>query len=243
MGLNQITQLRMPDGKEVALVDWSDIPLFSTLEVLQGATQQEMNCFTYTAGDPVPAFAPVPIVGLRTSTELDTNIATSGSMASTEEFLLFSIRPQVFQLRVTDEAAPDFQTPVALDNAGEPLPAAPLIGVLGLRCLVSLFISDKKFANAGFNYFSFGGGPAVGGNGDAGVRAFANTGAPTQEAVRALVIPYHMGGQEKWRLVLENPPGDPLEIGVGDGGNVVQDDQRFARIRFYLDGLLKRPVS
>jgi hypothetical protein len=38
--LNTITTIRMPDGKQVAFVDWSDKPLFSTCELVHGFTRQ-----------------------------------------------------------------------------------------------------------------------------------------------------------------------------------------------------------
>jgi hypothetical protein len=241
--INQITKIRLRDGREVALVDWTDRPLWSTIEILDGATIQEMNFFQYTVGDAVPAFASVAVAAQRTAVDTDTDMATPGSMASTEEFLTFAIKPEMFQLRVADENAPNFQAPSALQSNGEPLPPAPLLGVLNLRTTLSLEISQKVYSEAGFGYYNFGGGVSVGGNGDTATRAFGNNGIPSQEAVRSFVIPQHIGGQEKFRVFLENAAGVALEIGLGDGGNVDEDPRRFVRIRVYLDGLYKRPVS
>lgn len=241
MPINQITKIRLDNGNEVALVDWTDRPLYSTIEVLDGATIQEMNFFQYTVGDAVPGFAPVAAVQ-RTANDRDTNLATPGSMASTEEFLIFAMRPEIFQLRVNDDQAPDFNAPAALVSLSEPLPLASLLGVLNLRCLLNLEISEKVYANAGFGYYNAGHGVLVQGA-DPGTLATANNGSPTQEAVRGFSIPMHMGGQEKFRAYLSNPAGVPLEIGLGFGTDDTPDPTAFARIVLYLDGLYKRPVS
>ena len=58
--LNTITTLRMPDGKEVAFVDWSDKPVYSTCELVHGFTREEIDLFGYTVGDNIPTAAPTP---------------------------------------------------------------------------------------------------------------------------------------------------------------------------------------
>lgn len=245
--LNTITTMRLPDGREVALVDWTDRPLYSTVEILHGSTQQEMNLFQYTVGDNVPAFAPVAIAAQRTANEMDTNMATPGSMASTEEMLVYSIRPEIYALNVSDAQAPNFAAPAALANDGTPNPTAVMLAVMDLRMTMSLEISEKVYSNAGFGYYNWGAGVyAV--TADAGDRAIGMPGLPSQEAVRTFAIPQHIGGQEKFRLFLthvDDGTGNGIELGHASGGNndTADDTDRFARIRIYLDGLYKRPVS
>ena len=53
LGQSQITQVRLPDGRNVAIVDWTDKPLFSTIDLLSGYTDQEIECFTYQVSDNV----------------------------------------------------------------------------------------------------------------------------------------------------------------------------------------------
>jgi hypothetical protein len=240
--LNQITKIRLGDGREVALVDWTDRPLWSTVEVLNGATIQEMNFFQYTVGDSVPAFAAAPVAAQRTATQRDTDMATPGAMASTEEFLVFAIRPRVFSLRVADANAPNFQTAGALGTPQalapqEPNPDSGMLGVMDLRLRLSLEISQKVYSEAGFGYYNSGMGVQE------HLGLVANKGITSQEAVRSFVIPQHMGGQEKFRVFLSNDAGNPLEVGIGNDEIAEQSDERFARIVIYLDGLYKRPVS
>jgi hypothetical protein len=248
MGDNsQIVEIKLADGRVIAFVDWTDRPQFSTVEILSGTNTQEMSLFQYTAGDPVPAFAPVAIANQRTATELDTNMANPGAMADTEELMVYAIRPEVFRRHVTDEDAPDFSAPAALSN-GEPAPTPLMLSVMALRLLMTLEISQKKYAMAGFGYYNFGAGmlaPSAEGT----IANYGFAGLPSQQAVRTNVVPQHIGGQEKFRLLLnysDDGTGQGIELGElgiegGEEGGI--DDARFARVRVYLDGLYKRPTS
>lgn len=251
MALNTITKIRFPDGREVAFVDWTDRPIFSTIELLHGTAVQEMNWFQYTAGDPVPAFAPVPVVAQRVASDLDTNLAAPGTMDSTEEMLVYALRPEVFRRQVATAGAPDFSAPAALLAAtNEPIPTPIMLEVLNMRTTLNLEISDKIYASAGFGYFNVGFG--VVGNGaplNATAGEIGNNGVQSQEAVRSLVIPQHIGGQEKFRCFLrfvDDGTGNGIELGLqgpDEGEAPGSQDTRFARIRLYLDGLNKRPTA
>src|SRR5882672_1478693 len=147
---NQITQLRLPNGEIVSFVDWTDRPLFSTVEILSGTTTQEINFFQYVVGDSVPAFAPVAVTAARTANELDTNMASPGGMADTEEMLVYAVRPEVFRFRVSSASAPDFSVPTVNGATGEPLPTPIMLAILNARTLLSLEISQKVYSQAGF---------------------------------------------------------------------------------------------
>jgi len=241
--LNQITKFRLPNGREVALVDWTDKPLWSTLEVLHGSTQQDMPLFQYVVGDAVPTFSPVAAAP-RTSDDRDTNISTPGAMATTEEFLVFALRPEVFRRRVESVQVPDFNDLVPF-GLGEPNPTPAMLGVMHEDLTLHLEISEKIYAQAGFAYFNFGGG-VYGFTADAGTVGVGQKGFPSHEAVQSFSIPQHIGGQEKYRVTLRNPPGEALQIGVGatcDESCDAEQTDRFARVRVYMDGLYKRPTS
>lgn len=240
--MSEAVKIRLPDGREIYLEDWSDKPLFSTIEILAGATTQEMNLFQYTIGDNVPAFAPVGITAQRSATEMDTNMAVPGAMASSEEFMCYSIRPEVFQLNVTSAGSPNFATPAALAN-GAPMPTVQFLACMHLQLLLKLEISQKLYAEAGFGYFNFGGGVS-GSSGQVDLRSMGSKGLPSNEAVRTYAIAQHIGGQEKFRVIIANPPGTALAINLGDGSETYgADTTRYARIRVYLDGLYKRPTA
>lgn len=245
MSLNQIVKVRYADGREVALVDWTDTPLYSTIEVLDGATAEDMVFFQYTVGDPVPGFGPVPPT-LRNASDRDTNLAVPGAMASTEEFLIWSIRPEVFRLRVVSALAPDLAQPAAISNdSPEPTPTGKMLEVIALFCLLELEISQKFYSKASFGYYNWGAGAFI--SQSCGTQVSTGMkGLPSQEAVRRFSVPAHMGGQEKFKLSLKNPSGAVLPIGAAEGGcegDNEPDPTRFARIIAHFDGLYKRPTS
>src|SRR5262249_39025099 len=94
MALNTITQVKLPDGKVIDLVDWSDMPIFSSLDLQTGFTAQEMSLFQYTVGTSVPGYGTAAVVQ-RVATERDTNVQAPGTMASTEEMLVYAIKPEI----------------------------------------------------------------------------------------------------------------------------------------------------
>ena len=256
-GVNTITKIRLPDGQEVAFVDWTDQPIWSTCEYEHGATQREMNLFQYVIGDQVPAAAAAGAAAVRRiANERDTNLAAPGSMASTEEMLVYAIKPELFMLYL--ETSHDFTDWEIGLNAGTysgwPVPTPICITVLNMFLKLQLEISQKVYAQAGFGYFNAGFGiisQGVGGVGNAAGRSYGVNGLQSQEAVRSFVLAQHIGGQEKFRVQLINANGDALLIGnpenVGqnlDGSGIGEvSEEAMVRIHVYLDGLHKRPVS
>ena len=251
---NTTTKIRLPNGQEVAFVDWSDQPLLSTCEYEHGATQREQNLFQYVEGDEVPAAAAAGAAAIRRiATARDTNMSAPGSMASTEEMLVYALKPEVFLLHLdTEHDFTDFDLDTAGVFSGHPMPTTVCLAVLNMFCKIEFEISRKIFAEAGFGYFNAGFGVSSSGAslvGNVAGRNAAVNGLPTQEAVRSFVLAQHIGGQEKFRVKIVNPNGDALEIGNPETDAATQgaaastaDTQACARIHIYLDGLHKRPV-
>lgn len=243
--INQITKVRLPGGITVAFVDWQDKPLYSTIDFLDAFTDTVMEAFTYLAGDEVPATTNVTVP--RTSTERDTNIATPASMASTEEMLVYAIKPEVHNFR-TEDGTPTSLADLSLDpdQQGLPIPRANGLAIFNFLMLLHLVVSQKVEQGAPFGYFNTGFGPygiLASGAGAAAVRSYANPGLPSQEAVRAMVLPVHIGGQEKYSVQLRNPTGAPVQFGADEAAEPVNDTQQVYIVRIILDGLYKRPVS
>jgi len=238
--LNSITQIRLPNGSAVNLVDWTDRPLFSTCDILDGATDQELETFTYVVSERVPSSNNITV--RRVATERDTNISTASAMSSTEEMLVYSIRVEAYQYNMDATDTTD-ATQAAPDAPGLPIIHPQNLAELHTRDLLRLFISQKIYAEAPVAYFNTGfgvlttGGPSNAGNGD---RYFGTAGLPSAEAVRTFVIPQHIGAQEKYKCVLFNPDGGAYvfrdELGA-------EDTRVLVRVRIMLDGLYKRPVS
>ena len=249
LGQSQITQVRLPDGRNVAIVDWTDKPLFSTIDLLSGYTDQEIECFTYQVSDNVSSSS--NITTRRVATERDTNVATPGGMASTEEILIYNIKVEPFEFQAAEAGTP---TPVVVPDAnqfaadlpGLPVPQPQTLAILNQYSLLRLEISQKIYAEAGVAYFNTGFGPFIAGS-RAGAApaagaplAFANLGLPSAEAPRSFSIPHHIGGQEKYRVVLVNPTGSTVTFNGSSGAPAARTA---LTIRVLLEGLYKRPVS
>lgn len=256
--INQITMLRLPDGTEVAFVDWSDKPLYSSADFLANFTDQEIDFFTYTDGDPVPKTSNIGVA--RQSTTRDTNMATPGSNASTEEMLVYAVRPEIFEycLDTPQEGSSYDASTAHVKFVNQPMPSRRRLAVLGESLMLILEITQKWALQAGFAYFNSGMGPMSYGSlqanaafvfaapGAAGLRDAATHGLPAQSAVRSLTVPVHIGGQEKWRLSLQNFRGTAVRNGIldieGDDPATQSDPDVMHTVRVNLDGLYKRPV-
>lgn len=244
LGQSQITQVRLPDGRTVAIVDWTDKPLFSTIDLLSGYTDQEIECFTYQVSDNVSSSS--NITTRRVATERDTNVATPGGMASTEEILIYNIKVEPLEL-LADEEFPADASLFSTGAPGLPVPQPQTLAILNRFSLLRLEISQKIYAEAGIAYFNTGFGPFIAGARNssatapgAGPLAFANLGLPSAEAPRSFSIPHHIGGQEKYRVVLANPTGQTIDFADSAGDN---DATVALTVRVLLEGLYKRPVS
>lgn len=250
--LNQITQLKLPSGQIVALVDWTDKPLFASCDLGDQFTNETIDLFQVSVGRPVPSAAPAAGGNItpRQNTLRDTNISTQGGLASTEEFLVYAIKPQV-KSYIYD--ANNFTTRryVGGDTlANMPAPNLATLAILDHHLLMELEISQKIYSQASLGWFNLGFGAQASTSSVAGTaRTNANQGLPSQEAVRTLVIPQHVGGQEKFRLRFRNPTNNPVNFGVTEANpaanTVVAPDAalQMATVTVYLDGLYKRPVS
>lgn len=244
--INQITTMRLPDGTEVAFVDWSDTPLYSTCELLANFTDTEIDLFQYVAGEPIPTTNNAPL--RRTSNDRDTNVVTPGGMASTEELLVYAIKPDFYEFTVDAETlAPTSAAPL---SPNQPAPTRKRLAILHSALLVSLDVSQKFTHRAGLSYYNTGFGASAttifnGAAAAAGVPGItaASAGWPAQDAVRSLVVPIHIGGQEKYRLRLENVTGNPVPSGLSEADPAEDVENTLHRIVFHLDGLYKRPVA
>lgn len=248
--LNTITTIRLPDGQQVAFVDWSDKPVFSACDLVNGFSRQQIDLFGYTIGGQVPAAPPAGgTAAQRTATARDTNLAAPGSMASTEERLIYAVKPEIFALTADDPVGTrwDMDTAVERSGTGEPIPSPVMLGILNRALTLTLQITKKNYVNAGLGYFNTGfgvhGAGSTMGAAVAAGRTYATPGLPSQEAVRSYVVPQYMGGQEKFKLFLQNPGGAPVPFGQSENGAVADNTNAVANLRVYLEGLYKRPVS
>lgn len=251
--LNQITQLRLPDGQVVALADWTDKPLYASCDLGTGFTNEIIDLFQVSVGRPVPTAAATAggTITPRQNDLRDTNISTQGGLSSTEEFLVYAIKPQVREFTYDANNFTSRRYVGAGTTASMPAPTLNTLSILDSHLLVELEISQKIYSQASFSWFNtgFGAQGSVGYGADALAKTFANQGLPSQEAVRTLVIPQHIGGQEKFRLRLRNPSNAAVNFGATEANPAVAQvpaadaELLMVTATVYLDGLYKRPVS
>jgi hypothetical protein len=239
--INQITTMRLPDGTEVAFVDWQDKPLFSSVDLLANFTDTEVDAFTYVVGDEVPAT--VNATTRRLATENDTSVSTPSSMASTEEMLVYAIKPEVLESELQTPGDPNSY---AFTEGGQPAPRTNRLAVLDFYLVLRLIVSQKIEQSAPLAYFNSGFGAmasAMANQSAAAVSSRGGYGLPSQEAVRSFVIPIHIGGQEKYRVTLLNARGVAVPSGQDELTPPADNTDIMHTVRIHLDGLYKRPVS
>lgn len=251
--INQITVIRMPNGEEIALTDWSDKPMFSTTEFGSGFTDKEIYGFNYIASKQVSATANIiASFGSRTATLRDTNAPGSGEMPATQEMLGYSIQFELFQLNYIPQNAGPPVVPASFNigSQGLPIPQAPLLAEMARRVIVSLKISKKYFPQASFGWFAQGFGPFTTASGGAAAaqRTYGNQGLPSRDAVYFQSIPYHIGGTEKFQLVYSNPVGTAVPFPADDGTlfpDIIPNGPQSAVLvnRAYLVGYRKRATA
>lgn len=233
--INSITKVRLPDGAEIVIADWSDMPLYSTVDMASGFTDQVLRAFSYSDGDTVTSSS--NINPPRVATRLDTNIANAAEMDATEEMLVYamSIEPYAYPAVGT---TPNFTqgSPIGAGQFGQPFTSAGILAILSSRLIISLEVSLKDFAMGGFASFPAGFGPNFASGGTA---ALASNGLPGFNAVYTQEIPVHIGGTEKYSVNFENPTGEAVVFPASNGAAA----DIYVTARTYLRGLRKRPTA
>lgn len=236
--INSITKVRMADGSEVVIADWSDMALYSTVDVASGFTDQVLKAFSYSTGDSVTSSN--NINPPRVATRLDTNIANAAEMDATEEFLVYALSIESFLYPAAGETPAFSQGPLSFpDDFGLPFLTAGQLAVLQARLIVSLEVSLKDFAMGGFGYFPAGFGPNIASGGP--TLSIASNGLPSMSAVHMQEIPVHIGGTEKFAVNIENPTGEAVIFPDVTSGQ--ETFPSYISNRVYLRGLSKRPTA
>lgn len=240
--INQITRMRLPDGSEVAFVDWGDLPLWSTAWLLTGFSDARVNFFTYLVGETVSGTS--NCTNLPTATELDTNVATAAAMAGTEEMLIYSVKPE-YQAFIAGGNDDDDVTLASPSENGMPQPNGPSLAILQAQTLLRLEVSDKIYIEAPLGYFNTGFGifgSLVGTPAANALSSRVTAGLPSQEAVRSFAMPTYIGGTEKYSVYIAQF-ADALNFGRSDASSPAAITGYLMRVRILLEGLYKRPVS
>lgn len=224
-----IKKVHLPDGSEVVIDEWLHWPQFSTVE-FAGGVALNLRAFTYVTGQRVPQQGAVA-GGPRTATEVDTNQVARARINHDEAYLAYSITYEHFALTDAVLAGPILQAP------------APALLSQNLRRLqrdvvVEFVVGagiDKPQFRAPFAWIGQGPGAPAYTSGDAVVAGtnftYGTAGCPSPKDQRRWQLPIYVQSDRVLYVQMTSFPG------------AIADLTQDVRIRWYLDGLKRRPVA
>lgn len=224
------TTFTLPDGRVVAIEDWIDDKLYSTVQLVNGQTTP-VEAFTSGRSQPIAG-------GARTATRVDTNSPRAGDTGLPMSWEMFVYGIGIKMVRVM--RPPTGGTPVLADGVTGSLSNVPTLNTLfqvDRVTYIDFDFNDKKYTKGvmqdypqghGYNVFSTN--PTF---------ELAQNGIPSPRDRNALVLPIWLRENLSYRLGFS--PEAPLAIvqAAQDGGV----DQTFADVKGYLYGLMRRNVS
>lgn len=234
--MSSLNKIRLPDGQELAISEWLHWPLYSTIE-FRGSDAVNLDAFSYSEGAVVPHSN---ALAARQATKSDTNMVRPGKINQDEAQVVFAITYEVFGLTSVVSQSP----------AGLVAPL-PTVSANALRSLQSALVVELKVGanikkpqvGVPFAFIGQGVGPTMYASGDLTNLHTATGGCPTPRNQRQLNLPVYIGGfgenakpgnSMAFFLRTRSPSGPPLSAG--------DDIQQDFRLRWYLDGLKKRPA-
>lgn len=224
------TTFTLPDGRVVAIEDWIDDKLYSTIQLVNGQTTP-VEAFVSGRSQPVAG-------GTRTATRVDTNSPRAGDTGLPMSWEMFVYGIGVMMVRVM--RPPTGQTsPVLADGSGalsDPPSLRTLFNVDRVT-YVEFDFNDKKYTKGvmqdypqghGYNVFSTN-----------AAFELAQNGIPSPRDRNALVLPIWLRENLSYRLSFQPEAALVISQAASDGGTALT----FADVKSYLYGLMRRNVS
>lgn len=230
-----INKVQLPDGTEVVIDEWLHYPLFSTIQI--GSTggngdSTNLRAFSYVQGMRVPSTTNVT-GGSRLADARDTNMVKRGGLNYDEAFILYAITYETFALTASETTDED-----TLLNAPAPVLTAENVKRLQRDLLIELIVGAQQQKPQLRAPFSFIGQSA-------GTKSFASTGSVGVDVgftqgtgggidarnQRRLELPIYIESQQVAFMKVSSPIGTIAGL-----------DQQ-VRLRWYWDGLKRRPVA
>lgn len=231
-----INKVQLPDGTEVVIDEWLHYPLFSTIQI--GSTggngdSTNLRAFSYVQGMRVPSTTNVT-GGTRLADARDTNMVKRGGLNYDEAFILYAITYETFALTGSATGV----DPGSQLNAPAPVLTAENVKRLQRDLLIELIVGAQQQKPQLRSPFSFIGQSA-------GTKSFASTGSVGANVAfsqgtgggidarnqRRLELPIYIESQQVAFLKVSSPIGTIAGL-----------DQQ-VRLRWYWDGLKRRPVA
>jgi hypothetical protein len=229
-----INKVQLPDGTEVVIDEWLHYPLYSTIQI--GSTggngdSTNLRAFSYVQGMRVPSTTNAPL-NTRLADARDTNMVKRGGLNYDEAFILYAVTYEAFGLDDGGSEATGFSAPA-------PVLAAENLKTLQRDLLVEVIVGAQQQKPQLRAPFSFIGQSA-------GTRSFSSTnavgaaplaysqgtgGAVDARNQRRLELPIYIESQQVAFMKVSSPVGTIVGL------------NQSVRLRWYWDGLKRRPVA
>lgn len=222
-----IKKVRLPDGSEVVIDEWLHYQQFSTVE-FAAALQVNLRAFTYVQGQVVPQQG----LAQRNATESDTNQVAKTRMNQDEAYLCYALTYEHFAL--TDAS---FGEGPATLQAAAPVLLSQNLRRLQRDLVVELVVGanvTKPQARMPFSHLG------------------QSVGAPAWSSTQALgantAFSYGTAGQvqatnqRRFQLPVYIASDRVFYLGLRSY-QAIADLTQAVRLRFYMDGLKRRPVA
>jgi hypothetical protein len=224
------TTLTLPNGQTVAISDWIDDKLYSTVQITNGQTSP-VEAFTAGRSQPIPG-------GQRASTRVDTNIPRNGDSGLPQSWEMYVYGIGVKMVRVMRGPVANPSVPLLADTGGA-LSNPPNLNTLFQFDRVTYLeftyngktytygVTQDYPTGHGFYVFS-----------TASNFELAQNGVPSPRDRNAMVLPIDL--RENLGFKMSFQPEAPIVTiqAASDNGA----DLTFADVKTYLYGLIKRSV-
>jgi hypothetical protein len=247
-----IEKIQLPNGQTYEVSEWLHWPQYSSGEgegginpvapdFLGNGHAINMSLFTYTVSQQLPrAGAVVP----RQATESDTNQVVSSRMNYDEAFLCYSTTYEIFSLDTASDpngrGTPVVGLPDNFQGAG-PAFIGSNLRRMQRDCIFELRVGakiSKPQLRAPMSYFGQGVGAVAFGPGDALSAPpatinmdYGTGGAISPRNQRAYTLPVFIASDRVMKGIFSSPNGE------------IEGLNQSWRIRWYLDGLKRRPIA
>lgn len=231
--MSSLNKVKLADGTEVSIAEWYHQPRYSTCE-FTAASSVNLRVFNYTPGQVVSHVG----TAARTATLQDTNQVKRKAMNQDEALIVMAITYEAFALSSDS------------DNSANVVSPQPMLGSTDLRRLQHEGIFELKVGLQKKPQYAI---PLSWLCQSIGTKAFASPAGTTTVRIdygtagdlsalnqELLMLPIYIGGFGQ-----HAKPGNAMyyegRFFTGDGGAFTRLNQNI-RLKFWLDGLLKRPA-
>ena len=236
-----INQLRLPNGGVFKIEEWLHWPLFSTVEGAAGAPV-DLRAFSYIIGQRVPQAGAIS-TGPRQATIADTNQVVRSKINHDEAFILFSLTYEHWALEGSNNQDSIFTAPPLDDAAVAPILRGTNLRLMQRDMIVSLLVGagiTKPAARSPMSFIGQGIGAVAWGSGDA--LTIANGGATSLNLNYGTGGPIGPSNQRRFVMPVMISPDRTMALTLKTPAGALLVDQDW-RLKWYLDGLKRRPVA